>query len=109
MKSITIRNSYLKYHKYMARPTEVDGIRFASKKESEHYQKLKLAQKSGEIVFFLRQVPFHLPGGVKYICDFLEFWKDGSVIVRDVKGYKTAEYKAKKKIVEALYPVKIEN
>lgn len=93
--------------KYHSERTEVDGISFQSKKEARHYADLRLAQKAGELLFFLRQVPFHLPGGVIYRCDFAEFWKDGSVRFVDCKGYKTAMYKTKLKIVEALYPVKI--
>lgn len=94
-------------HKFKAKATETDGIKFASKKEANRYNILKLLQKSGDILFFLRQVPFHLPGGVKYICDFLIFWANGIVTIEDVKGFKTESYKAKKKMVEALYPIEI--
>lgn len=95
------------WHKFHAQRTEVDGITFASKKEARYYQQLLLAKKSGELLFFLRQTPFHLPGGVKYVCDFAEFWKSGEVRFVDVKGFATAQYKSKKLIVESLYPVKI--
>ena len=54
------------------------------------------------------QVPFHLPGGVKYILDFLIFWANGEVTFVDVKGMKTAIYILKKKQVEDLYKIKIE-
>ncbi len=94
-------------HKFKARRTNVDGIKFSSKKEANRYNILKLLQKSGDILFFLRQVPFHLPGGVKYVCDFLIFWANGDVTIEDVKGFKTEIYKAKKKMVEALYPIEI--
>ena len=95
------------FHKYHAQRTEVDGIKFASKKEARYFGQLRLAQKSGDLLFFLRQVPFHLPGGGRYVCDFMEFWKSGEVRVVDVKGFSTATYKAKRKIVEALYPITI--
>lgn len=94
-------------HKFKAKPTELDGIKFSSKKEAKYYSELKLAQKSKELVFFLRQVPFYLPGGVKYVCDFQEFWADGTVRFVDVKGFKTPQYKAKKKMVQSLYPIEI--
>ena len=58
-------------------------------------------------MFFLRQVPFHLPGNIKYICDFMVFWVNGDITIEDVKGFKTNIYKTKKKLVESLYPVKI--
>ena len=94
-------------HKFKAKVTETDGIRFSSQKEAKRYSNLKMLQTVGEVVFFLRQVPFHLPGGVKYICDFLIFWTNGTVTIEDVKGFKTESYKAKKKMVEALYPIEI--
>lgn len=94
-------------HKFNASRCELDGIKFASKKERERYKQLKLLKESGQITFFLRQVPFHLSGGVKYISDFVVFWANGSVTIEDVKGMRTSMYKAKKKIVEATYPVEI--
>ena len=85
-------------HKFKAKRTEVDNIKFSSRKEAKRYNILKSLQNVGEVLFFLRQVPFHLPGGVKYVCDFLIFWVNGEVTVEDVKGFKTESYKAKKKI-----------
>lgn len=94
-------------HKFHAKPTETDGIKFASKKEAAYYQQLKIRQKAGDVVFFLRQAPFHLPGGVKYVVDFIVFLADGTVEFLDVKGHKTESYKAKKRMVEAMYPITI--
>ena len=94
-------------HKFRAIPTELDGIKFASRKEARRYKELRLLEKSGELLFFLRQVPFHLPANVKYVCDFLCFWQDDTVTVEDVKGIKMPMYVLKKKQVEAIYPVKI--
>lgn len=95
-------------HKFHAIPTESDGINFSSKKEARYYQTLKLRQAAGEVLFFLRQVPFHLPAGVKYVVDFQEFHADGTVHFTDVKGMETPTFKAKRRMVEALYPIKIE-
>lgn len=94
-------------HKFNAKPKQVDNKRFDSKAESKYYEKLKLLQKEGKILFFLRQVPFDLPGNVKYYVDFQEFWEDGTVIFSDVKGFETPEFIMKKKMVESLYPVEI--
>ncbi len=94
-------------HKLHAKPTTVDNINFSSKLEARYYQQLLLRQKAGEVIFFLRQVPFHLPGGVKYVLDFQEFHADGNVIFTDTKGMATPLYIAKKKIVEAIYPIQI--
>ena len=95
-------------HKYRAIVTELDGIKFASKKEARYYGQLKLRVASGQVVFFLRQVPLHLPGGVKYVVDFQEFHADGDVHFVDVKGMETEVFKAKKRMVEAIYPIEIE-
>ena len=84
-------------HKYKAMPTTVDNIRFDSKKEAQYYRELVARQKLGDVVFFLRQVPFHLPGGVVFRCDFQEFLSDGTVQFIDVKGYRTKQYIMKKK------------
>jgi hypothetical protein len=94
-------------HKFGAVRTEVDGIKFSSKKEARRFVELRVLQVAGEISFFLRQVPFHLPGGVKYVADFVIFWADETCTVEDVKGRRTPEYIAKKKMVEAEYPITI--
>jgi len=95
-------------HKYNAIRTEIDGIKFSSKKEGAHYSKLVLLKRSGSVLFFLRQVPFHLPGNIRYVIDFVEFWGNGEIVFRDIKGHKTKEYIRNKKLVEALYPITIE-
>ena len=91
--------------KYNAQRIVIDCITFHSKKEAKFYKELKL---DPDVKFFLRQVPFDLPGGTSYRADFLIFLKDGSYKVVDVKGFSTQVYRLKKKQVEAIYPVKIE-
>ena len=95
-------------HKFNAVRTESDGINFDSKKEARYYGQLKLRMRSGEVLFFLRQVPLHLPGGVRYVVDFQEFHSDGTVHFVDVKGMQTKDFVMKKKMVESIYPVEIE-
>jgi hypothetical protein len=97
-----------KKNKYNAKKTERDGFRFDSQKEARRYDKLMLLKESGEVLFFLRQCPFHLPGNVTYRVDFIVFWVDGHVSIEDVKGMRTPQYVLKKKMVESLYPVTIE-
>lgn len=95
-------------HKFKTKITIRDGIKFDSQKEALYYDQLKLKVKAGIVLFFLRQVPFDLPGGIKYRCDFQIFNADGTVQFIDVKGVRTRGYIDKKKQVEALYPVTIE-
>lgn len=92
--------------KFHAVICEADGIKFRSKKERARYLELTFLKHAG-MCWFLRQVPFHLPGNTKYVLDFMVFWKDGKVTYEDTKGHRTQEYIMKKKQVEALYPVQI--
>lgn len=94
--------------KYRNVPTVVDGIRFDSKAEAKYYSHLCALKVAGLVSYFLRQTPFHLPGGVIYRADFIVFYADGTVAVVDVKGVITKEFAIKKRLVEATYPIKIE-
>lgn len=100
------------YHKFKAEKSEADGIKFPSKKERDYYLSLVESQKEGRLAFFLRQVPFHMPGNIRYVIDFIEFWRTDNpeiheIVFTEVKGFKTKEYKIKKKIIEDLFPVEI--
>ena len=94
--------------KFNARRVSIDGITFDSKREGNYYLQLKQARGSGELLYFLVHAPIHLPGGVRYVCDFVEFWKTGQVVFRDVKGHRTRLYLTKKKMIEALYGIQIQ-
>lgn len=100
--------SHFNRHKFHAVQTERDGHRFPSKAEARYYDRLILRQKAGEIVFFLRQVSIHLPGGVRLAIDYQEFHADGTVHFVDVKGVETESFRAKKRMIEAIYPIVIE-
>lgn len=99
-------------HKYNAKPTTIDDIKFGSRKEGRYYQDLKLRQMSGEILFFLRQVPIRLPGGIKYVIDFLEFHApkngdQGDVVFTEVKGMMTPLARVKIKQAEEILGITI--
>jgi hypothetical protein len=103
-------------HKYGAKPTTVDGIRFASQKEARRYGELKLLEKAGEISGVALQPHFDLDvvGGSgryrigEYRADFqYTEWRTGKRVVEDVKGFKTPLYKWKKRHVEAQYGITI--
>lgn len=105
--------------KYGAVKTSVDGIVFASKAEARRWSVLQLRVKAGEICGLLRQPVYRLfvrPFGGrdagelvevgKYIGDF-QYWEGDARVVEDVKGVKTPVYQLKKRIVEALYGIRI--
>ncbi len=105
-KSVPLTNP--KPSKYGAVMETCQGIRFQSKKEARYFRELQARVSLGVVRYFLRQVPFDLSGGVKYRVDFMEVLKDGRIRYVDVKGFRTQMYVMKRRMVEATYPVKIE-
>lgn len=95
-------------HKFNAKPTVRNGVRYASKAEARYAAALENRKRAGEVLFALEQVPIRLPGGTKYVVDFLVFEADGTVRFVDVKGYETETFRIKKREIEALYPIEIE-
>lgn len=112
-------------HKYGAKPTVIDGVRFASQKEARRYQELRLLERSGEIHRLAVQPGFPLAvqrNGEKLPTKIGEYRGDfvycecrrpnggcewTGQVVEDVKGFKTPLYKWKKKHVEAQYGIQI--
>ena len=90
-------------NKYHAIPTRVDGIRFHSKAEAAYYRQLVALREHKSIRCFLRQVPFDLPGGIKYRADFLVFGLDGVATIHEVKGIMTDSARLKLRQVEFFY------
>lgn len=103
--------------KYHARKTVVDGIEFDSAKEAKRYTRLRAMEEDGEIQGLRLQVPFELvPNfecdgvkyrGMRYVADFV-YYRDGKQVVEDCKGFKTAEYKMKKKLMAYINHINIE-
>lgn len=102
----------VKKSKYRNTKTEVNGIKFDSKKEADYYKKLLILLKAGKIGFLELQVPFELNKGgshsLKYVADFV--WVDtetGEKVVCDAKGFRTREYIKKRKLMYKIYQIKI--
>lgn len=101
--------------KFRNKPTIVDGIRFPSKKEAQRWKDLLLLQANGEVRNIRRQVEYRLEvlGMLicKYRADFVydelraSVWTDE--IVEDVKGYRTPEYRLKRKLMKACLGIEI--
>ena len=98
--------------KYKNVKTTLDGIAFASKKESARYAELKLLARSGLIQNLRLQVPFELipkqqgERAVKYIADFV-YDENGETVVEDTKGFRTDTYKIKKKLMLAVHGIRV--
>lgn len=78
-----------------------DGT-FDSRHEAREFEKLKLLARAGEIRAIARQVTFYLPGGVKYLADFVVWGADGKITVMDAKSEATKKdrvYRIKKRLM----------
>ncbi len=102
-----------KRSKYGAKRTTVGDITFASKLEADRYCVLRALEKSGEITHLELQprilVSINGVDCFTYVGDFRYFTRPtnttrGEYVLEDVKGFKTAIYKLKKKLVEAAHP-----
>lgn len=98
--------------KYGAIPTEVDGIRFASKAEARRYQDLRLMEMGGLIADLTLQPRLPLVvNGVKigtYVADFRYLdHGHGKTIWEDVKGVETPVFRIKRKLVKALHGIDV--
>lgn len=99
------------YHKYNAKKTEIDGFVFDSKKEAARYQELKVLEQAMEIHDLELQPEFFCIVNGRKVCKYradFRYVQDGTTIIEDVKGMRTDVYKLKKKLVEALYDIEIQ-
>jgi hypothetical protein len=99
--------------------SEIDGYKFDSKKESEFYGSLKIKKQAGLIKDFKMQVPYEIIVNniriANYFLDFLVENNDGAIEYIDIKGkdkktnkfIKTGVFALKKRLVEAIYGIKI--
>ena len=108
-------------HKYGVAPVEdrtFAGIVFHSKKECLRYQVLCDQAVAGEIFELELQPKFswrtthEAEGRAKchvysYKADFRYIDSEGEEVIEDVKGFRTSEYRRKKRIVEYLFKIKI--
>lgn len=96
--------------KFYSQKTGVDGRTFHSKKEADRYRDLRLLEAGGEISELKLQVPFVIVvNGIritKYIADFT-YIESGlaEVVVEDAKGFRTPEYKLKKRMMFAVFGI----
>jgi len=103
----------MSYNKFGNTKVVVDGIKFDSKKEANRFGNLKLLQKAGEISDLKLQVKMEIMVKEKkiatYIADFT-YTERGQYVVEDVKSdftRKNPVYRLKKKLIEAIYNLKI--
>ena len=97
--------------KYGNRKVEIDGMKFDSQHEADvYFGTLLPSWKCGAYKLLVRQVPFDLPGGIRYIADFVTVSVDGHVSVIDAKSEATKKnrvYINKKKQMKACWGIEI--
>lgn len=117
--------------KYRSEKTVVDGITFDSRKEAGYYGYLKQLEKEGKISDLRLQVPYVIADpvwvevdkrlktktkkvryqvwkGIKYIADFVYIDNEtGREEVVDVKGFRTAQYRHKKRLMHNIKGIDI--
>lgn len=120
-----------KYYNIKTKTT--DGLVFDSYKEARRWEQLLLLQKAGEITDLERQVTYELipaqyetierysktgrrlqdkvklvERAVSYVADFVYHdAKTGELVVEDAKGMRTKDYIIKRKLMYAVYFIKI--
>lgn len=120
----------LDLNKYRNHKVYSDGMMFDSRREARRYHELLMLQKAGKIKDLQRQVPFLLipdqreadtigkRGGVHkgrvierkitYIADFCYYDSESEeMFVEDAKGFRTAEYRLKKKMMLYFHGIRI--
>lgn len=97
--------------KYGNQKTESGGKRFDSKHEANVYEQLRLRCLAGEFIALGCQVAFYLPGGIKYIADFVAMQPDGTSVVFDAKSEATRKdkvYRLKRRLMKACNNIDIQ-
>jgi len=100
--------------KFNAVVCETDNLHFPSKKHRAFYIQLQAQKQAKMIRYFLREVPFDLPGHydngrvIRHYVDFAVCQNDNTFIFYEVKGRDIPLGRVKRLQVEALYNIHIE-
>ena len=93
----------------------VDGFLFDSLKEAKRYSELKMLERAGEITALALQPSYDLWVNDMKVCRYRADFTyvtlvngiAGVSVVEDCKGFKTPEYKLKKKLMRAIYGIEV--
>lgn len=95
--------------------TTVDGILFDSKREAERYCTLRLLAQAGKLSHLQTKTPackFAIVVNNQLICHYIADFvyydvERQTTVVADAKGFRTREYKLKKKLMKAVHGIDI--
>ena len=104
-------------NKYHSKKVTIDGITFDSKKEAKRWNELALLERAGLIHDLQRQIKYELipsqrlngrvaERAVSYIADFV-YQENGKTVVEDTKGFRTADYIIKRKLMLWVHKIRI--
>ena len=100
-------------NKYGARKVKApDGQVFDSVKEYHRWGMLKLLERAGRISDLKRQVSYELipkqqgERACSYVADFT-YMENGKLVVEDCKGFRTPEYRLKRKLMLWVHGIRI--
>lgn len=85
---------------------------YDSKRESKRAADLRLLEKIGSISNLKEQVKYEVipkqegERAAHYIADFV-YLQDGTLVVEDVKGFRTPDYILKRKLMKLVYGITI--
>ena len=109
------RTIVLETPKFLNQKTEIDGIKFDSKKEAQRYLELKLMVRAKEIydLELQKRMSLNVEGQkvCSYVADFVYKNRYGQTVIEDVKSpitRKLPAYRIKKKLVKAIYGIEIQ-
>lgn len=102
-----------KPHKYGAKPTAIGNVKFDSQRE---------ADRAGELIYMLKakqieQLEIHPSYEIRVNGKFIGLYEadfryrdvlTGATVVEDAKGVRTPVYRLKKKLVEAIHGIAIQ-
>lgn len=102
-----------KRNKYGAKKTTVDGITFDSKWEAQRWGELQAMERGGLVRDLERQVKYDIVVNGEKICRYIADFRykivddDGGEkeVVEDAKGFETADFKIKKKLMRAVHQI----
>jgi hypothetical protein len=99
--------------RYLNKPVQVDGIKFASKTEARRYAQLQLLQRAGQISELRPHPKFDLVVNGHKVCTYTgdaEYIERGERVVEDTKSPRTRvnpTYRLKAKLMRACHGIEI--
>lgn len=98
-------------NKYGAKRTRYKDRVYDSLREATHARDLDISRSAirpeFRVVEVQYQVPFPIIIHTKYVADFMVKFADGHTEIQDAKGFKTALYKTKKRLMKKQHDIDI--